>query len=220
MTLKIYVVIPVKSLKNVKSRLSTILSREARHRLTFKMLLDVLQTVKQVKNIWEILVVSSDKKILNFAKDLGVETLQEEKDSGVNSAISCALNHLQYDENSALLILPSDIPLITPRDVNVAINLGLEKQSITISPSLRFDGTNLLLLNPPKVIPTFYEDDSFHKHVAEAFKRNVKVKLYVSWRIMLDVDETEDLKMLTTIDEETFTSRFVSKKFKEIGLKL
>jgi len=218
--LKIYVVIPVKSLKNVKRRLSTILSREARHRLTFKMLLDVLHTVKQVKNIWEILVVSSDKKILNFAKDLGVETLQEEKDSGVNSAVNYALNHLQYDENSALLILPSDIPLITPRDVNVAINLGLEKQSITISPSLRFDGTNLLLLNPPKVIPTFYEDDSFHKHVAEAFKRNVKVKLYVSWRIMLDVDEPEDLKMLTTIDEETFTSRFVSKKFKEIGLKL
>ncbi|MGP3668057.1 MAG: 2-phospho-L-lactate guanylyltransferase [Candidatus Bathyarchaeota archaeon] len=222
MSLKVYTVIPVKNLRNVKSRLSTILSMEDRRRLTLEMLRDVLYTIKQARNVWRTFVVSSDKEVLDFVKGFDVEVLQEERDSGVNSAVNYVLNHVQIqnEENAALLILPSDIPLITAEDVNIAISLGLEKPSITISPSARFDGTNLLLLNPPGVIPTFYENNSFRRHVAEAFKRNVKVKLYVSWGIMLDVDEPEDLKMLTLVDKENFTTKFLGKRFREVGLKL
>lgn len=79
------------------------------------------------------------------------------------------------------------------------LNFKIEK-SIVIVPSKDGKGTNALLLTPPRVISTFYGENSFYKHLAMASKLKVKSHIYRSSNIEFDIDTGTDLK------------RFISKK--------
>jgi len=206
---KIWVIIPVKSLANIKSRLSPILDVTSRRRFNLCMLHDVVKPATRSGLIDEVLVVSPDRQVTEYSKKLGVEILCERSELGVNQAVATASNLCVENDASATLILPSDIPLISPEDLNSIIYLGLRKPSIVLSPSLRFDGTNVLLLNPPRVIPTHYEQDSYRSHMREAIERGVKVGTYLSRSVMLDIDSSEDLKNFLNSETDASSHQFL-----------
>ncbi len=207
--LQVYVVIPVRKLKNVKSRLSRFLVDELRWKFNLKMLSDVLVSVKNSRFVEKVFVVTPDMKVLRFADKFGVEGLLEKVEAGVNMAVDYAVKQSIKEKVSAILILPSDIPLIRSEDINNIVKMGLKKPSIVVSPSTRFDGTNALLLHPPNVIQTCYEQNSFFSHLVEALKNNVKVSVYCSKTVMLDVDKVEDLKEFIRFGKKTNAYRFL-----------
>ncbi len=210
----VFVIIPVKRLDDAKSRLSSLLTDEERKQFCLKMLEDVLRTVKSTKRVHETVVVSKDIMVSEIAKNFEVAYLKERK-RGLNKTVCEAVDWCVERGAMSVLVLPVDIPLVTPTDLNRIFALG-EKASMVISPSMNGKGTNALLLTPPNVSPTFYGPCSFQRHIKEASKLKISLRRYRSTRIALDIDTVEDLTNFISIKAKETSAYKVLEKIRVI----
>jgi 2-phospho-L-lactate guanylyltransferase len=211
-----YAIVPVKRFENAKTRLSSMLDIDDRIRLSSLMLEDTLQILSVAASLTQVIIVSADKRAEAIATKYGANLLREEKDKGVNSAVALADIYCMKQTADATMVIPQDLPLLDAIDISKACELAEnESRCIVICPSLRYDGTNMLLRNPPSAIATFYDTDSYNMHVKAAIKIGVPVKRFFSKTIMYDVDSPEDALQL--IKEETVpatrTIEFIKSKF-------
>jgi len=206
----VFAIIPVKRLENAKSRLSPLLTDDERKQFCLKMLEDILKTVKSTKRINQTVVVSNDPEVFHVAKNFDTAYLKERK-TGLNEAVSEAIGWCIERGATSVLVLPADIPSVTPADLNRMLALG-EKASMVISPSRSGKGTNALLLTPPNACPTFYGPCSFQRHLEEASKRRISFRRFRSQRIALDIDTVEDLTDFVSANaKETSTYKLLGK---------
>ncbi len=203
------VITPIKSLYRIKSRLAGVLSLTQRKQLTLEMLTDLLAVTCSSTSISAVLVVGADKEILRFAKNQGAEVLEEKRSSGVNDAVSRATVLCERRGVESTLVLPADIPLVTHLDIAVLCNIASLSKNIVMCPSLRLDGTNALYRSPPSAITTYFDQNSFSNHYAEARRSNMSSSLFLSRNLMLDIDSPWDLKRLLSYDNRTYSSRYL-----------
>ncbi len=197
-----YAIVPVKRFENAKTRLSSMLDIDDRIRLSSLMLEDTLQILSVAASLTQVIIVSADKRAEAIATKYGANFLREEKEKGVNSAVALADIYCMKQTADATMVIPQDLPLLDAIDISKACELAEnESRCIVICPSLRYDGTNMLLRKPPSAIATFYDTDSYNMHVKAAIKIGVPVKRFFSKTIMYDVDSPEDALQL--IKEET-----------------
>ncbi len=211
--MSVFAIIPVKRLGAAKTRLSCLLSDSERREFCLEMLEDVLVTVRKTRCIHWTVVVSVDPTVLQVAKRLCAVPLMESQ-PGLNQAVSEAIDWCVQNGAKSALILPADIPSVTPRDLNRIFSLGKEA-AMVISPSRSGDGTNALLLTPPNTLPTFYGKHSFSRYIKEASKRAIGFRTIKMPRIALDIDTVEDLADFVKLNtKETNTHKFLM----EIGI--
>jgi 2-phospho-L-lactate guanylyltransferase len=212
--MKTFAIVPVKTFENAKMRLSPMLDIEDRIRLSSLMLDYTLRVLVSVPSLTQVVVVSGDKRAEKIAAKHGANFLREEKDSGVNSAVAVADSYCMKEDADATIVIPHDLPLLDAIDISRASNLAKnESRCIVICPSLRYDGTNMLLRKPPSVIGTFYDSDSYNMHVKSAIKLGVPVKLFFSKTVMCDIDTPEDARQLAKEAGNTKTLEFLKSKF-------
>ncbi len=186
-----WAIIPVKQLSEAKSSLKPILTPEQRRELVFCMLEDVLNSIRYAGPIKGTIVVSPDKEILDFARSKGATPLPE-PGVGLNEALNLAINHAMELGAESILILPSDIPLIRPVDVEKIVGMASSEREMVITPSRR-NGTNALLLRPPDLINLRFGGESFGAHMEEAHRAGIMPHIYRSERLETDIDEASDL---------------------------
>lgn len=191
--MKTWAVLPVKPLVRGKSRLAPVLSPAQREKLSLGMLLHNIQLLKSLGCISNILVISRDTKVLSIARDLGVYTVQESGQPELNPALMRASKLIHTWGGEAMLILPSDIPLVSAEDIEQIVHLGRFPATMVIAPDTARDGTNALFVHPPGLIPYSYGTGSFQRHIAEAELAGATVEVYESERLALDVDTPPDL---------------------------
>jgi len=205
--MKTFAIVPVKRFENAKTRLSSMLDTEDRIRLSSLMLEDTLQILSVAPPLTQVIIVSADKRADEIATKHGAKFLPEEKEKGVNSAVALADGYcIEKEAADATIVIPHDLPLLDSIVISKACELA-EKEStcIVICPSVRYDGTNMLLRKPPSVIGTFYETDSYNMHVRTAIKLGIPVKPLLSKSLMYDIDTPEDALQL--IKEENVAAR-------------
>lgn len=205
--MKTFAIVPVKRFENAKTRLSSMLDTEDRIRLSSLMLEDTLQILSVVPLLTQVIIVSADKRADEIATKHGAKFLPEEKEKGVNSAVALADGYcIEKEAADATIVIPHDLPLLDSIVISKACELA-EKEStcIVICPSVRYDGTNMLLRKPPSVIGTFYETDSYNMHVRTAIKLGIPVKPLLSKSLMYDIDTPEDALQL--IKEENVAAK-------------
>ncbi|MFQ5758218.1 MAG: 2-phospho-L-lactate guanylyltransferase [Candidatus Bathyarchaeia archaeon] len=206
--MSVFVIVPVKELNGAKSRLSPILADEERKEFCLKMLEDVLGAVKPVEQVHQTVVTSRDSTVLQVAKDFDAVPLKE-SEASLNQAVSEAINWCVGRGAMCALLLPADIPLVTPTDLSKMLYLGRNAQMV-VSPSRDGGGTNALLLAPPNVCPTRYGPRSFQRHIKEALKRKISLRILRSPRIALDIDTVNDLSYFLSLnDKRTKASKFL-----------
>lgn len=199
--MKIFAIVPVKKFENSKSRLSTFLSLQDRVQLSSIMLQETMAVLLASDRIQEVIVVSADHRARELANSAGAVFLQEEKDNGVNSAVRIADSYAASQNADASIVIPQDLPLLDIEEVSMACDMAeTENQCVVMVPSLRYDGTNLLLRKPPSVIQTFFDNNSYESHLAAAKSKGVPTKLYFSSRLMMDVDTPDDTRLLANDD--------------------
>jgi 2-phospho-L-lactate/phosphoenolpyruvate guanylyltransferase len=214
--MKIFAIVPIKKFENAKTRLSPLLDTDERIHFSLLMLQDTLQTLSAVQSLSQIITVSADKRVEEIAVKYRATFLLEEKERGVNSAIALADSYCIREAADATMVIPHDLPLLDSIDISKACELAEnESRCIVICPSLRYDGTNILLRKPPTIIATFYDADSYNAHVRAAAGLDIPVKRLFSKGLMQDIDTPEDASQI--IKEETsVTSRsleFIKSKF-------
>ncbi|AIJ05863.1 hypothetical protein JH146_1020 [Methanocaldococcus bathoardescens] len=194
------VLIPVSPINSLKTRLSEFLSNEERKNLLLNMLRDIRKALEGL----DVVIVSKDEEILNFAKnELKAETIKE-KYKGLNNAIKQAFEEIEDEE---VMIIPADIPLIKKKHINDILKLSKDYDMI-ICPS-RGGGTNLLYLKSKNLIEMKYEGFSFLKHLEEAKKRNLRYYIYDSFLISVDINTPEDLGEIFIHGNDTYTKNYL-----------
>lgn len=190
----IWAIVPVKPLRRGKSRLAGMLTEDERTCLNRFLLEHVLNTLNQVPEIGHTLVVSRDPAALALTRSMGGRTVLEDGAPEFNTALRRATAVAKAHNAQAALIIPADLPLITPEDIQEVLSLGKEQPVVVISPDRRMDGTNALFINPIGNFEFAYGSGSFTKHRTNATKAKTHVEICHNSNIGLDLDLPEDLE--------------------------
>ena len=117
----IWAIVPVKPLRESKSRLSGVLTPDERAELTSFLLQRTLRILRQIAAIDQVMVVSRDPAVLKIARQSHAVTLVEGSRPGLNVALLRAAYVAAAQRATSLLILPSDLPLLTVADVEMML---------------------------------------------------------------------------------------------------
>jgi 2-phospho-L-lactate/phosphoenolpyruvate guanylyltransferase len=199
--MSLWAIVPVKPLRRGKSRLSTILSEDERERLNHQLFVHTIEVLKKVDAITDILVVSRDSDVLTEARDMQVRTVTENGTPELNAALRRASLFSKNFSTEGILIVPADLPLMTPEDVNAFLKERRTSPVEIIAPDRRGQGTNLLFTNPADLLTFSYGMDSFDRHVTQAKKKDARVVVFENDRIALDLDIPEDYDLLSSFTE-------------------
>lgn len=197
--MNIWAIVPVKPLNRAKSRLAPVLTAEQRESLSLQMLETTLRTLKEVRGIKGVLVISRDSAALAFARKLDVYTVSESGAPELNNALTRATQVVSTWHARGVLVLASDIPLMRVEDIEGMLALATHEPAVVIAPNRREDGTNALLVRPPGLIPYRFGEHSLEKHRAEAKAIGAPVHTYRSPTLSLDVDTPPDLDLYREI---------------------
>jgi 2-phospho-L-lactate/phosphoenolpyruvate guanylyltransferase len=192
----IWALVPVKPLRRGKSRLAGMLTEDQRTNLNRFLLHHVLTTLNEVTEIAHTLVISRDPAALALTRDMGGRTVLEDGAPQFNTAINRATIVARTQGAHAVLVLPADLPLITPRDVKRFLRLGTNPPVVVIAPDRRKDGTNGLLINPAGLIDYCYGPASFQGHSQFAIQNGARLEICSCKNIALDLDLPEDLEAI------------------------
>lgn len=207
--MSIWAIIPVKPLRDSKSRLARVLTPDQRAELTSELLLRTLQAIKTSQQIYRTLVISRDPAVLKLARHEGAYTYNEGDRHGLNEAVTRAAGVTAARHAGSILILPADLPYITAEDISLLVlslpEVGSEPVTI-ICPDHEYDGTNALLLSPPLEFTFHYGVGSFHKHQDEAHKRQRRLVTVALPGIQFDVDTEEDWTAYQVIERHPLPS--------------
>jgi 2-phospho-L-lactate/phosphoenolpyruvate guanylyltransferase len=172
------------------------------------MLMDVLSAIRRVRAIRRVSVVSADRAVAQIARLMGGHFLWEGERRGLNKGVRLAVCDAIRRKFSTALVLPSDIPLVTPREIQRLIRVSNGYQ-VALVPSKDAGGTNALLLRPPGIIHPSFGKNSFQRHLSIANRKGLSVRVVESARIALDVDEPSDLKSLKRLTLRNETGRYL-----------
>jgi 2-phospho-L-lactate guanylyltransferase len=198
--LKTAAIIPVKTFLQAKTRLG--LSSEQKEKICEIMLEEILHILSISPQIDKIIIVTKEKKALDISKKFDVIPITDNKESGVNYAVSLADQYLLKNGFEVSIVFPQDIPYIKTQDIDFMLKFKADSDFAIVVPSRRFDGTNALVRKPVNLMKTHYDEDSYKIHMSTAKKRTRDVSMAFVKRIMWDVDNMEDLKFLLAQNEK------------------
>jgi 2-phospho-L-lactate guanylyltransferase len=209
-----WIVVPVKQLAEAKSRLAPVLAPEQRLKLALQLVehtFQILHGLLERKAIAGFVAISNDPKVLALTKTYQGYALPESTEPAsatirLNNALSQAVRWCKENfAASALLILPSDLPLLEEDDLASLFNL-LKTQTVrplaVIAPDRHEQGTNALLLRPLDLLDYKFQfgENSFALHLA-ALRANEEAEVIISRRpgLAFDLDYPEDLTALPPV---------------------
>ena len=189
----LWAIVPVKPLRRGKSRLAGVLSDEERTNLNRCLLAHTLETLGEIPDIEHVLVVSRDPEALALARDFGARTVQEKGTPHLNVALARATVVVREYTSRGVLIVPADLPLITPQDVEAMLARAVDPPVVVVAPDRHRQGTNALLICPVGLIEYDFGEDSFSRHCELAEQSGARLEVVDLPSLAIDVDLPEDL---------------------------
>lgn len=200
----LWAIVPVKPLRRGKSRLAGTLSEDARTELNRALLQHTLETLSELKEVDEVLVVSRDPNALTIARNHGARTVQEDGQPHLNTALKRATVVAQVYATRGVLILPADLPLITHEDIQALLDRAVKPPVVVIAPDRHGKGTNALLIAPAGLIEYDFGENSFQRHCEQAKKAGARLEIVNLPSLGLDLDMPEDFEIIKNL-ENTIT---------------
>jgi 2-phospho-L-lactate guanylyltransferase len=186
-------VIPVKSFRDAKSRLSSCLDAQSREKLARTMFLGVLEAVRGSRLLLDTFVVTADPEVSSLAQETGALVIHDHFLLGQSAAVRQAATLLKRQKKRAMLTFPSDLPLLTTKDIDTLCHSIPEVPGVVVVPAANDGGTNALLCTPPDCFEFHFGEDSYTKHLIEAKNRNLSFKSVDIRGFSLDIDRPDDL---------------------------
>lgn len=213
--MNIWAIIPVKPLRDSKSRISHILSGDERAELTSYLMGRTIDVLSEVMAISRTLVVSRDPAALKIARQHGASTYGETEKQDLNMALTRASHIAAAQKANCVLVLPSDLPLLTIEDVEMMVDAAspavrdgksgyhFAGRYMVICTDLSAEGTNALLICPPTGFSFQYGPDSFRQHLAEAERLGMSKRIVYAAGIEFDIDTEEDWKAYQALQPQS-----------------
>jgi 2-phospho-L-lactate guanylyltransferase len=193
--LSIWAIVPVKSFASAKSRLASVLREEERAGLSRDFLQHTLAVLAAVPAVAHRLVISRDPAALEMARADGAESLMEAGAGDLNEALEQATRAAQEGQAGAVLILPTDLPLLKTADVEQVILPMSDGPGAVLVPDRHDAGTNALFVRPAGGLQYAFGEGSFARHRTLAERSGLLVRICRLPGMALDVDEPEDWRL-------------------------
>ena len=192
---RIAAIIPVNTLDGAKSRLGGTLDAEERQDLVGDLLgrtVDAALAVLAAGRLGDVLVISPDREVVARAAAAGARTLRQ-RTRGLNAGLLEARDDVVAGGADALLVLPIDLPFITP-DAVLTLIAAIEASpaGVVLVTDRQGTGTNALALRPPDVIAFTFGAGSRAAHRAAAAAVGATYQELES-PLTVDLDTPDDL---------------------------
>ena len=208
----LWVAVPFKGPVGSKRRLAGLLDEAERARLSLAMLDGVLEAALGAASVARVLLMlpagvqppdHQDARLTVVTESPTDSSLGAEGAGvdGLNRALVQAQAVANGGGAASLLILPSDLPLISSEDVEALIGAA-RIASVVISPDRAAEGTNSLLLQPPLALEPAFGVASFSRHQRLAEQAGLTVAVVKRWGLALDLDTPADVLRLFAIGRE------------------
>ncbi len=171
----LWAVVPVKLFARTKRRLMPLLAHHERGALARAMLTDVLSALVRAHSLAGIMVITGDADAATMARAAGAVVVADAENAGTTAAVTLAAAHLAGAGRDGMLVIPADVPLITPADVEMIVATHRAAPSVTLVPASIDGGTNALACSPPGAVPVCFGDNSFRQHREAAQAGNALV---------------------------------------------
>jgi 2-phospho-L-lactate guanylyltransferase len=193
----LWAIVPVKPLRRGKSRLAGVLTEEERLGLNSQLLAHTVDILGEIPEIEHVLVVSRDQAALSLARAHGARTVQEKGAPELNVALTRATIVAKRYATRGVLIIPSDLPMISKEDVYAMLEMVKDPPAVVVAPDRKKQGTNALLVCPVGLIEYDYGPNSFERHCRRARESGARLEICELPSLALDMDVPEDLELVS-----------------------
>jgi len=194
-------VLPVKRFDSAKQRLSEAVGGAERRELAAAMVEDVLAALREIDGLDDLIVVTAEDRAAALARAAGAHVVPDRVEGGQSLAAEVGVEMaVQHGAERALLV-PGDCPALDPAEV-AALLTRYEGGGVVIVPDRHGEGTNALLLTPPKALSPAFGPGSLARHAALARAAGATVRVAQAPSLELDVDTPGDLAALRAALDE------------------
>jgi 2-phospho-L-lactate guanylyltransferase len=172
------------------------------------MLEDVLDALSATRELSGIIVVTQDPEAAAIARHTGCIALADPADAGINPAIEIATRFLADQADAGMIVVPSDIPHLSPGVVADVIARVSRSPSVVAVPA-KDGGTNMLACRPVQIIQSGFGPDSFQHHRRLAQDAGVVFDAFPHHETAHDIDRPEDLATFLSFASATRTHAFL-----------
>jgi 2-phospho-L-lactate guanylyltransferase len=193
--MKITALIPVKQFELSKTRLE--LTKNQKNVLTELMLKSTIINLKKCKSISTIVTISADEKVEKISNYYDVKFLFS-KEKGVNYAVEIGDNYCKENLVNTNIVVPIDLIFLDPNEIELLLSMSRKfRKCSIIVPSMRMDGTNLLIRQPFNLYETSYDNNSYYNHIQSSKKTGARTIVVESVNLAEDLDTMEDYERIT-----------------------
>ena len=168
-----WLVLPMKSLREGKSRMAGVLDAQQRHDLLEHLLLRTLMRAAEFPGLSHTLLVSGCAQTRARAAGLGAMTLEETAGAGLNGALRQAQTELRRKNASRMLVIPCDLPLRKIDDLRHLADAAAPRR-IAIAPDEDGEGTNGLCFEASLDFDFSFGPRSYARHVAQIHRAGLQ----------------------------------------------
>ena len=137
-------IVPMKPAYEGKSRLSGVLDSEGRAALCLLLLQHVLRAIVRAATPLETWVVGGGEWVWSVASQESARW-QADPGGGLNEAVRCAADSAFEARAPAVLVLPGDLGLLGPEDVDDLVGLSYGLRRVVLARAVADGGTNAIL---------------------------------------------------------------------------
>jgi 2-phospho-L-lactate guanylyltransferase len=181
------VLIPVKGLRDGKSRLSAHLPDAVRHSLNRMQLAETLSAVVQVFGARNCMVISACPEVRRLADAENVVYVEEPAPRGLNNALAYAKNLLQTAGARMITVVPVDLMHISRATLHDVLRRHPATESFIV-PDTELAGTNVFHFPASLPFEFRYGADSFRDHVRALIRCGVSPHVYANTSLADDLD--------------------------------
>jgi 2-phospho-L-lactate guanylyltransferase len=179
------VIVPVKSFRAAKLRLSAVLDTHAREALARELASRVIRAAAPLP----VLVVCDDDEVANWAVEHGARVAWT-PGLGLSAAVMAGVGQLAAEGTDLAIVAHADLPLAAG-----LATLG-RADTVTLVPDRRRDGTNVAVVPTGAGFCFAYGAGSFERHRLEAARLGLPCELVYDRRLAIDIDLPEDLALV------------------------
>jgi 2-phospho-L-lactate guanylyltransferase len=184
------IVIPSRGLDRGKTRLAAILGPAERSAFNRASLRRVATIARSVAGARSTMVISASGRVLGLARRLGIRALPEHR-RGLNEASLQGVEFARRSGALAVMVVHADLPQLEKGDLLAAMRALARHRGAVLAPDRHRTGTNALALRSRARFRFRFGPGSFARHLAEARRQKLRVRVLERAGLSRDVDTPE-----------------------------
>jgi 2-phospho-L-lactate/phosphoenolpyruvate guanylyltransferase len=198
--MSLWLVVPVRSLRDGKSRLAPALDAHQRRGFVERLLVRTLKRATEFHGLERTLVISACNEARALASAHGATVIEEGAPAGLNNALRQAQFALRDAGVSRMLMVSSDLPLLQPEDLE-CLAAASSAGAIAIAPDRNRQGTNGICLHTAMDFDFSFGPNSFQRHLERVKQLDVRSAIVDRIGLAFDVDVPDHLAELRALEQ-------------------